>query len=164
MSNNPIIRIDEHVKESECPSSKGTRLTKCTKNVVKLSTSTALFLYPCSTCSKKRVLCGLKKHAPKECIKSLLEECLEDCEHFCGDNLCPKNDRTAVELPHEYWRNKKSIIEFRHSLTCASLIGVQVDSMKIDGNLIIMCYYCGSEDVDVNKRIQGCRAMCNACL
>ena len=79
VSNKLIISIDEHVKGSECSSSNGTRVNKCAKNVVKLSTSTALVLHPCSKCSNKRVLCRLKKHAPKECNKWLLEECLEDC-------------------------------------------------------------------------------------
>ena len=71
---------------------------------------------------------------------------------------------TIVELPNESWRNEKSIVEFRHSLTCASLIEVQVDSMKFDGNLITMCCYCESEDADANRRIQGCGPMCNECV
>ena len=70
----------------------------------------------------------------------------------------------AVELPNKSWRNEKSIVEFRHILTCASLIEVQVDSMKTDGNLIVVCCYCGLEDADVNKRIQGCRPMRNEFL
>ena len=56
------------------------------------------------------------------------------------------------------------MVEFRHNLTCASLVEVQADSLKVDGNLANLCCHCSSEDLNPQNKVKGHRSICDTCM
>ena len=157
-----FLPYDQYQDELECPSMNGKRLSKCSKNTLKLSTSTALFLWKCSTCSMVRLVYGIKKNIPSEYIE-FLKTYLEDYEYVCGDPIFPHNDINLVDLPDPTWKMDKYKVEFRYNLTCTSLLEIQVDSFKVNNNVVLYCVYCSSSDIDPNNVVKGYRPMCMKC-
>ena len=131
----------------------GSRLGKCVKNSNNLNNSATLFTWACSSCGKLRILYGTRRLVSKQFIEWILYY-LEDCEHTCGENLWPNNDINTVDIPAE-WKDPKVRVEFRHSLTCSSLLEMQIDSMKVDGDLLKLCCYYGADDIDTNDVVKG---------
>ena len=71
--------------------------------------------------------------------------------------MFPNNDIDTVELPKDSWSQEKRMVEFRQNLTRASLVEVQIDSLKLDGHLSVLCCDSSSEDFTSQIKVKGHR-------
>ena len=65
--------------------------------------------------------------------------------------MTPNNHIGTVDLPKDSLSEEKCMVEFRHNLTCASLVEVQLDTLKVDVNLVTLYCYCSLEDLNPRK-------------
>ena len=122
-----LLPLGSNPKELDCPSANGESLTKkCVGNKNKLNVTTVRGYWACDICGKDRALYGSKRGVPKAFIEYLYENYLPFYNYTCGDHLYPDNKIECVDLPDERWKEEKARLEFRHNLTCKSVIEVQV--------------------------------------
>ena len=97
-------------------------------------------------------------------FQDLKEECSNNYDYTCGDTRLPNNNISTVELPNDSWSQDKCMVEFRHNLTFASFVKGKVDPLKLDGNLVDLCYCCSWEDLNPHNKVKGHRATCDTCM
>ena len=131
---------------------------------MKLSSRALFFLHLYLACSMMILACSLKKNAPKYFIKNLNEALFTTCNFTCSHEMFPNNDINTVELPSNFWIQLKCMVEFRHNLTRTCHVEAQLDSLEDDRNIVALCSYYSSDDMILQSKVKGHKAMINSCM
>ena len=83
-----------------------------------------------------RELHATKSEISKQRLEWILETCLPNYDYQCGDYLYPDNDVNRVVFPDDNWKDDRRLIEFRHSINCATPLEVQVSHVHCNFTLV----------------------------